>query len=115
MFDYKTAGSLAFLSAALHVVGLVAGGWASDALGLVVGAAIWLVLGAGLMRDLRWVAYVTFLFAIFGAIYSLSAAVSAAPGLVQTIWWGITAADALVVLSLFGALWSHREAVNDLR
>ena len=109
MFDYKTAGGLAFLSAALHVVGLALGGWATDALGLMVGTLVWLALGAGLRRGLRAVAYVTFLFAIFGAIYSLSAAMGSVLPSLKTLWWGIAAVDTLVLICLFGVLWAPRE------
>lgn len=110
MGGYKTAGTFAFLSAVFHVAGLLAGGFRLDVLTLLAGAIIWIALGAGLRRDLRWVAYVAFLFSLIGLNAALGSAMAAITPIMQGTWWAILAADLVVMVSLLSALWNARHA-----
>jgi len=108
---YHAAAILLFLSAALHVpVQFLAFGAVWFHTIIAVGALT--LLGFGLMRGLRWVAYVAFLAVLAGAVSSLGAAV-ASTGWVATFWWGILALDLLVGAVLFGILWSNKPAPAD--
>ncbi len=74
---------------------------------MLVGAVVWVLIGVGLMRHLRWLAYIAFLLGLMGAIYAFGAGMSAF-GMLSLTFFGIALADLLAVVLLFAILWRNR-------
>lgn len=107
---FKTSKSLGlaalflFLSAALHVAAPAVGGFTSEAMLLVPLGTFWGLVGLGLLRGMRWLAWLTFLGTLAGGIVALGYALS-----VTSVpdWWcfAIMAADWLTAAMLLVHLW----------
>ena len=100
---FRNPALLLLLSAMLHlvVIAVSGGGFLVPMIG---GAIMWFVIGAGLQRGLRWLAYIAFLLAMFGGVYAMGTGMGQT-GLTQMALFGIMGADWLAAVLLFGALW----------
>ncbi|MDN5787848.1 hypothetical protein [Pseudorhodobacter sp.] len=104
---YQAAALLLFLAAALHAPILFLDGQARQP-AMIAAIIFWLMLGFGLLRGLRPVAYLGFLTGLAGAIAALYLAMSAA-GLVSAVYALILAVNAAAAVVLFGLLWTRAE------
>lgn len=101
---YRTGGVFLLISAALHIIAPVLSGFASASLMLAGVGIVYVILTAGLMRGMRWVAYIVFLVMLIG----LNGAISGyfAPGATPAwLYLGIIIANIACIVFLFGALW----------
>ncbi len=111
MFRYsKTLGLAALfvlVSAALHILAPLVGGFGWEAIQLVPIGLVYLAIGYYLGRNLRWLAWITFFVMLSGGIFALSGAMgmSDIPG-----WWYglIVIADWFAAVMLFGFLWNPK-------
>ena len=107
--NYHRAALLFFVSAALQVVVIAVSG--GEFLAQMLGAAVlWVLLGLGLMREWRSIAYFAFVLGLMGMIVALGFGMSEF-GLTATAFMGIAAADLLAVVLLFGTLWQSFDPV----
>ena len=101
---YRSSAMFLWLSAALSAIGPVLGA----PLGYIIVALVMGVLAMGLVRGMRWIAYIAFLVAgisgaiVLGWIWSIGG---------PPTWWAIitTATCWLTASMLFGALWRPNE------
>ena len=100
---FRFAALLLLLSAVLHIVVIfVSGG--GFLVPMIAGAIMWFVIGAGLQRGMRWLAYIAFLFAMVGGVYAMGAGMGQT-GLPQLALFGIMTVDWIAVVLLFIVLW----------
>ena len=101
---YRIGALFVFLSAALHILTPVVGGLTTDALALIPVGLIYALIGYGLLRGMRWLAYVTFFLLFILGTYAITLIWAASP---VPSWWtaAIVIADFLAVAGLFVALW----------
>ncbi len=107
---FKTSKSLGlaalflFASAVLHVAAPVVGGFTTEALLLIPFGLVFGLAALGLLRGMRWLAWLTFLATLAGGIVALGYAMS-----VTSVpdWWylAIVAADWLTAAMLLVHLW----------
>ena len=92
------------MSAALHLLAWLPGGFTADALQLIPFGVLYVILAVGLAFRWRWLDYIVFLGVIIGGIGALSYVWSASS---VPAWWylGIIAANWLCAACLFAALW----------
>ncbi len=100
---FRVAALFLLLSAVLHLVVIAVSG-GGFLMPMIVGAIMWFVIGAGLQRGLRWLAYVAFLLAMIGGVYAMGVGMGQT-GLTQMALFGIMGADWIAAVLLFGALW----------
>jgi hypothetical protein len=101
---YRLAATLLFVSAALHLplFALVdIGHW----MPLAFVTLLWVALAVGLRQGWRWVAYLSFLAMLTGAITALAMALPAT-GALAVLMWVILAVDVSAAAVLFKRLWS---------
>ena len=104
---YRSSAMFLWLSAALSAVGPVFGA----PLGYIIVALVMGVLAMGLVRGMRWIAYIAFLVSgisgaiVLGWIWSIGG---------PPIWWAIitTVTCWLTASMLFGALWRPNESTT---
>ena len=98
------AALFVFASAALHVFAPVVGGLTSEALSLVPAGIVLVPVALGLLRGMRWLAWIGFFVMLGSGIVALGLAVAVTwvPG-----WWyaAIMAADWLAAAMLLVHLW----------
>jgi hypothetical protein len=101
---YRIGAFFALLSAALHILVIMVGGAAPEAITLVAVGLVYLAIGYGLLRGMRWLAFIAFFVFFIGAIFVMANiwTLSAVPS-----WWFAlaTAINILAVVGLFAALW----------
>ena len=104
---FSTAGRLLFLSVALHlvVIAVSGGGYFVE---MLAGAVIWAAIAYGLMRGMRWLAFIAFLLAMGGGIVAMGYGMGTF-GLTSIAFLAITAVDWLAAALLFVALWRPAE------
>lgn len=103
----KTAGFFVLLSAALHVVAIIVSGLAPGTLALLIPAAIYVALYAGLARGMMSIAWLSLIVMLIGAAGALADAVGGSPVPAWTTW-SILLADLGAATALFAALWRGR-------
>jgi hypothetical protein len=103
---FRWANIFLLISAMLHFVGAVLGGFGSDALALIPFGIVYAVLALGLARGWRWLGYVSFFALMIGVMLALDLvwAVGSVPGWIFVV---IIVANILGALALFVALWQH--------
>jgi hypothetical protein len=100
---YTIAACAMAASAGLHMVATAAAGFAPSTLFMLAIAAFYLLIGFGLLRALRWVAYLTFVCVLIGANGAL---IELGLGRFADVWMvAIAVADAVAAVALFAALW----------
>lgn len=104
----KQAASLLIFSAALHVGGVAAAGFAPGLVTALVLAAILILLAAGLSRGIRGVAWLTFVVLMFAVAWSVAQLFGPAP---VPVWaaWGILGVNVVAALMVFAEIWRGRE------
>lgn len=100
----QLAGYFILLSAALHVLGVAFAGFVSGSLFLLGPAALYVLLYAGLVRDMMWVAWIAFVAMLGGPIGALSELYAGSP-VPSWVFGGIFGADLCAAVLLFGAIW----------
>ena len=107
---FRMAALLLLVSALLHlvVIAVSGGGFLVPMIG---GAIMWFVIGAGLQRGMRWLAYIAFLLAMIGGVYAMGVGMGQT-GLTQMALFGIMAVDWIAAVLLFGALWKAPHVVQ---
>lgn len=108
--DYRRAALLLSVSALLHLTlfGLVSYTlWMPLAFVILFHVA----LAVGLAKGWRWVAYLSFVALLTGAVTAFSLAITAA-GVAALVLWAIVVIDLLAVMLLFRRLWSTVERVR---
>ena len=101
---YRFGTLLILVSAMLHILTFVAGGFASEMMAFLPLGLVFGLIAFGLSRGWRWLAYVAFLAAMIGAVFVLSYLWTpiAAP---QWTLISIIAVNCLAAAALFAALW----------
>jgi len=105
----KPAALLIVVSAILHLVTpLLAGGLTPDAMFMMQGGILYLVLAFGLNRNWRWIAYLAFIMMLAGTIISLGFSFD---GTTIPAWlYSVNAAFSfLAAIVLFVSLWRPRQ------
>ncbi|WP_163851385.1 hypothetical protein [Pseudooceanicola aestuarii] len=100
---YRLAAGLMGLSAVIHLP-VAALDFASYGVSMIVGAALWSVLGLGVWRGWRWCAWLGFL----GLAFGLSVAIAGAMGtfgLLATLFLAMALTDLAGAAVLFTLLW----------
>ncbi|MEL6688814.1 MAG: hypothetical protein AAFP28_00730 [Pseudomonadota bacterium] len=107
---YRTGALFVGISAVLHLIAPVFGGFGTDALTLFVVGIVYMAIAYGLLQGYRWLAYLTFLLMMAGSVVAITGiwGLGPVPG---WIYAGIVIADWLAVLALFAALWRSRPSV----
>lgn len=100
---FRMAALVLLVSALLHLVVIAVSGGAF-LMPMIGGAIMWFVIGAGLQRGMRWLAYIAFLLAMIGGVYVMGTGMGQT-GLTQMALFGVMAADWIAVVLLFGTLW----------
>ena len=100
---FNLAAFLALLNTIVHITGAAIAGFASTAMPIIAGAVIWLIFTIGFKANLRWMAYIAFLVALFGGIYVYATA-SSSP-IPQWASMAIVLLDILIALVLFVLIW----------
>ena len=98
-------GYLCFVSALLFLAALPVSG----SLVLIVYTGLWALLGFGLMRDWRWLAYFGFLFALVGAV-ACYIALGAENLTLSWLYTLLTATQTATAILLFLQLWPTKTA-----
>ena len=101
---YRVGAFFLLISAALHILAPLVGGFSSPVPIFVGVGLVYVVIALGRYRGWRWLAYIAFLVMMIGGIIALSALWS--PSAIPS-WWTvlIIAADWLGAAALFAALW----------
>ncbi|MEJ6403254.1 hypothetical protein [Yoonia sp. 2307UL14-13] len=107
--QYGVGAFFVLISALLHLAALVFGGFSTDAIGLGVAGVVYLIIVAGLTRNMRWLAWITFFLVGIGGSVALSY-VWADTTVPTWIFIGIVVADWLAALGLFVALWKPKDS-----
>lgn len=95
----KLGGQFVILSGLMHFVAAAFG----DTMIMGVTGALYIVIGMGLTRGMRWLGYFAFLFMIFGSMLAYGfMTVAPAP---QWVTLTIIALDLLAAVNLFVAIW----------
>jgi len=102
--QYRVGALFIALSGLLHISALVLSGFAPSSFLLGGVGVLWLFVAVGLLRNMRWLAYLAFLLAMIGGIAALSGAWTAGP-VPHWVYLGIATAHLGAVLALFVALW----------
>ncbi len=101
---FGTAAVFVLISAVLHLLAFVVGGFAPRPMQFVPIGILYVLFALALMRHWRGFAYVVFVIMLLGSIAALyeSFGPSAIPG-----WWmiAIMVADVMAAIFLFKALW----------
>lgn len=101
---YGVGAFFVMISAILHLLTFIPGGFSSQVLVLLPIGLLYLLITAGLTRGMRWLAYVTFILMCLGGIFAMSQlwTPSALP-----LWWLslIIIADWVAAAALFVVLW----------
>ncbi|MEM8803606.1 MAG: hypothetical protein AAGF55_13825 [Pseudomonadota bacterium] len=101
----RTAAILLLISAALHVVGFVLGGF--EPIFLLFPPVLYVVLAAGLSRGKIWVAWIALICMLGGSAGAIVELFN--PSSVPTwVFQAILTADLAAALTLFGAIWTGR-------
>lgn len=113
MFRHSTAYGLAalfvFISAVLHLIAPFVSGFSAAGWQLVPFGIVYVAIGYGLMRGMRWLAWLTLFVMMAGGIAALGAyfGVSAVPAWLYLL---IVVADWLAAACLFAILWMPKRA-----
>ena len=100
----KLAGQFVILSGLFHFVAAIFG----DTMIMVGFGVLYVLIGMGLTRNMRWLGYFAFLIMIFGAVLAYGMLnVAPAP---TWVTWTIIAADVIAALNLFVAIWRPKSA-----
>lgn len=101
----RLAGVLAFLSAALHLIGIPLGGYAQGLAPLITGTIAWIALALGVLQGSRGMAWAAFAMALFGIVYSAATSAALPPSALQWVWTAILITDIAIALCLAVTLW----------
>jgi len=100
----KFVGILMIINALMHFFAFVVAGFNSDTYQFMVVGVIYALIAWGLLRGINWVAYIMFIFALFG---SIAAFLAAGNSPIPSGWlYAILLLDIVVAVRLFGYLWS---------
>ena len=100
----QIAGLLMLLNAALHIVGYPVSGFSADAIKFVIVGVVYGLVGLGLMRGMRWLAFLMFVLALIGGNIAFMSMGS--PPLPSWLSGSIALNDLVVAIVLFGVLWN---------
>ncbi len=106
---YRIGAFFIAISAILHMLAFLVGGFASAALMLIPIGLMYLGFAYGLASGWRWMAYLTFIIALIGSLLAFGSSMGSGP--IPAWWWLlIVIADVGAVLGLLPALWRARPA-----
>lgn len=110
---YRPAAVFVLITSVLHMFAFTVGGLSTAALILIPGGVIYLLIAAGLNRNKRWLAWLTFFLTGIGGSIALAASFGAYP---VPSWWylGIMTADWIAAVLLFAALWRPAQLSAEL-
>lgn len=100
---YKNAGTVMALNAMLHFFVFLIIGFTPDAMLFVLIGVVYGFLAWGVLRKMRWLAYIVFLIALFGisAVINMMGTLS-----IPSFWLGLIIITKIVLaLILFFILW----------
>jgi len=101
---YKMAGIFLIISGLLHIPMFLVGGFTGKSIQMAIVGVVWVLLGLGLRRQMKYLACVVFALMLVGIIVGLT---SLNTGPVPNAWWWlIILADLLTAIFLFRIIWS---------
>lgn len=103
----KLAGQFVILSGLFHFVAAIFG----DTLIMVGIGVLYVLIGMGLTRNMRWLGNFAFLIIIFGAVLAYGMLNAVPPP--TWVTWAIIAADVLAALNLFIAIWRPKAVLSN--
>ena len=103
VFSLKFAALPVAISALLHLFAFVPDGVTASSAAMLLIGIIYLLLAMGLRRNLRWVAWLTFLVMTFGAVAAYM--VSGGSALHNAWFLAIALIDCVAAMVLFVCLW----------
>jgi uncharacterized membrane protein HdeD (DUF308 family) len=105
---YNLAGLFVILSGVLHIPMFITGGFTSKTIQMAVVGVILILLGLGLRKQKRILAYLAYVLMLLGVVAALTG-LNAGP--VPNVWWYIIAfVDAIAAITLFGIIWVGRKS-----
>lgn len=110
IFTYQTAALFVAISAILHLISPLFAGFSDDVILLFPAGVFYLGVAWGLSKSLRWLAYLTFLILLFGAVFAFSLSFSGTT--VPASIYGLIAITDLAALTiLFVILWRSKPQI----
>lgn len=100
----RLAAGFVFVIATLHILAPLVGGFGGESLTLVLPGLLAALVGFGLLRNRRWLAWLSFFALMIDGVVGLGHAMSVSE---IPVWWLalIVAADAAATLLLLVYLW----------
>lgn len=106
---YGKAGLFLLISAGLHLVYFLVTGFGEFP--MLIFATLYAVFAIGVMRPMRWLAYIVFVVMLFGIIVSYALNDGGLAGFVS---WGITIAELGAAICLFIYLWRNKSQAHSI-
>ena len=106
--QFRRTAMLFFAGAVLQAIVIVFSGFALFA-DMAPGVALWTAFALGLLRGMRWLAYIAFFACLVALVFALGHAMSTS-GLTSLALWALLAVNFLAALGLFAILWRPKSA-----
>jgi len=104
--NYKTAGLFLIISGILHIPMFLVGGVTDKTIQMAVVGVVWILLGIGLRRQMKYLAGICFALMLFGLVASM-AGLNAGP-VPNWWWWLIFLVDLIAAIFLFRIIWAKK-------
>ncbi len=105
----RLAALFLFVSAVLHLITPAIAGFSQETLLFAATGIVFIIIGLGLLKSLRWLAWLTFFVTLIDGIVSLNGAMTHTP-IPNWVHASIMASDWLCALMLFFHLWRGKQA-----
>jgi len=105
--NYKNAGLFVIISGILHLPLFLFSGYSPRVVQMAIVGVVWILLGLGLRRQMKYLPCVVYFLMLFGCIAILT---DLNTGFMPNIWvWLIFLADLIAAFFLFRIIWSKRK------
>jgi len=101
---YKNAGLFLIISGLLHIPMFLVGGFTSKTIQMFIVGLVWIALGVGLRRQMKYLPCVVYVLMLVGMVAALTG-LNAGP-VPNWWWWLIFLADLIAAFFLFRLIWS---------
>lgn len=104
--NYKNAGLFLIISGLLHIPMFLVGGFTAKTIQMAVVGVVWILLGLGLRRHMKYLPCIVYALMLMGVCAALSG-LYAGP-VPNWWWWLIFLADLIAAVFLFRIIWSKK-------